>query len=463
MQQVEASESSLADKNKVPYYAISGVIALTILFAVLWKPLNPARVVHIPLNGTSVVNEGTVPVVVGNASIEIIEDPKTVTPTESLDQPTPEDEIISDEIDAAIDIEIEDNVVHYVVEKGDTLSGILTQFGISRSDIYLLTKQHKQLANLRIGQQISWTTDDDKSLQTFSWIISPKNIRVYERKGESFVERTETREGEWSQTVLTGTIGSNFVADARSAGLTSGEISTITKALQWQLDFRRLQKGDQFSVVLSREMFENKHENSQLLAVRIQNASREYYAILADDGQYYDVKGLSLSRSFLRHPLEKPARISSQFNPRRVNPVTKQVTSHNGVDYAVSRGTPVLAAGDGEVVIAKYSGSAGNYIAIRHGRQYLTKYMHLDRIQVRAGQQVRKGDQIGLSGNTGRSTGPHLHYELHINGKPVNPVTATLPQSDGLTGKAKTTYLELVKTIQPQLAFTSESASSTGN
>lgn len=465
MQQVESLDIS-KEKVKIPYYAISSVIFFAILLIFLWKPVNPARVVYVPLNETTVVlDNSSLPVVVGNASIEIVDDQSHLSTTESLDQPVPEDEIVKDEIDEAIDGAIYDtnNTSQHIVEKGDTLSGILSQFGISNADIYLLTRQHKQLANLRIGQQISWVVNEEKKLQTFSWVISPKNVRIYEREGDRFTERTETREGKWQPAVLTGAIGSNFVADARSAGLTLNEIGVITKALQWQLDFRRLQKGDQFSVVLSREMFENKHEGSQLLAVRIKNGSREYYAILADDGHYYDQNGASLSRSFLRYPLEKQARISSQFNPRRLHPVTKQISPHNGTDFAVSKGTPVLAAGDGEVVIAKYSGSAGNFIAIRHGRQYTTRYMHLDKIQVKPGQQVRKGDQIGLSGNTGRSTGPHLHYELHIDGKPVNPLTASLPLAEGLTGKSKTTYLELVRTIQPQLTFDKTPAQTTAD
>ena len=104
-------------------------------------------------------------------------------------------------------------------------------------------------------------------------------------------------------------------------------------------------------------------------------------------------------------------------------------------------------------MIAKYSGSAGNYIAIRHGRQYMTAYMHLDKILVKPGQQVKQGDKIGLSGNTGRSTGPHLHFELHINNKPVNPLTASLPINEGLTGKSKKAFIERVKSIQSQLNF----------
>ncbi|WP_392559069.1 murein DD-endopeptidase MepM [Orbus mooreae] len=453
MQQTEPS-NTVRKEIKSQYFTLLGVLIIILIFYFLWRPLNPERTAYIPLNQqvqTTVLEN----VVVGNASIEIVEDSSVTDANEvveSSDQP--EDEIVKDEIDQVIDQD--DNTVQYTVSRGDTLYGIMMRYGVNRSDIYLLTDQYKQLANLRIGQQISWNTDAEHNLTSFTWIISSNNVRIYERSGDKFAERIETREGIWKPFNISGEIGSNFVVDAKNLGLTSSEIATITKALQWQFDFRRLQKGDKFSVLFSREMFDNKHENSQLLAVRIKNGSKDYYAILADDGLYYDMNGGSLSQSFLRYPLVKQARISSGFNPRRLNPVTKKVTPHNGVDFAVSRGTPVLSVGEGEVVIAKYSGSAGNFIAIRHGRQYTTKYMHLDKILVKPGQQVKKGDQIALSGNTGRSTGPHLHYELHIDGKPVNPLTANLPVSEGLTGKSKTTFLEQFKEIKPKLQFSSE-------
>ena len=253
--------------------------------------------------------------------------------------------------------------------------------------------------------------------------------------------------------IIKGEIQSSFVTDARKSGLTNNEISIITRALQWRLDFRRLQVADKFVAIVKREMHGERLTNSQLIGVRIKNGSKDYYAILADDGKYYNINGDSLSQSFFRYPLMKQARVSSHFNPRRLHPISGQVTPHNGVDFAVSRGTPVLSVGNGEVVIAKYSGSAGNYIAIRHGRQYMTTYMHLDKILVKPGQQVKQGEKIALSGNTGRSTGPHLHFELHINNKPVNPLTASLPISEGLTGKSKNVFLEKAKEVKSKLSL----------
>ncbi|OCG23053.1 MULTISPECIES: murein DD-endopeptidase MepM [unclassified Gilliamella] len=445
-------KSPVIEKNnfKIPYFSILGVLFIVILFTALWFPLNLERTLYVPLTPQveTTVNDNAHSSVVGDGIVEIVNG-KSATVTESSD--VPEDEIVKDELDDIVDDK--DNTVQYTIVRGDTLHDILIRYNVNRNDIYQLTTKFKQLANLRIGQQISWTTDDNHNLLTFSWAISSNNIRIYEKSGDNFVESSETIEVVPQDIVIKGDIKTSFVADARKSGLTSNEIGIITRALQWRLDFRRLQVGDKFSVILTREMHGKSLSNSQLLGVRIKNGTKDYYAILADDGKYYDINGSSLSQSFFRYPLAKQARVSSGFNPRRLHPVTGVVTPHNGVDFAVSRGTPVLSVGNGEVVIAKYSGSAGNYIAIRHGRQYMTTYMHLDKILVKPGQQIKQGDKIGLSGNTGRSTGPHLHFELHINNKPVNPLTASLPISEGLTGKSKKAFLSKVKSISSQLNF----------
>ncbi|MFQ0971172.1 murein DD-endopeptidase MepM [Gilliamella sp. BG1] len=434
---------------KIPYFSILGVLFIVILFTALWRPLNLDRTIYVPLTPQveTTVNDNSSSID-GDGKVEIVNG-KMATVAESSD--VPEDEIVKDELDDIVDGK--DNAVQYTIVRGDTLHDILIRYNVNKNDIYQLTTKFKQLANLRIGQQISWTTDDNHNLQTFSWTISSNNIRIYEKSGDKFIESSETAEVIPQNIVIKGDIKSSFVADARKSGLTSNEIGIITRALQWRLDFRRLQVGDKFSVALTREMHGKSLSNSQLLGIRIKNGNKDYYAILADDGKYYDINGNSLSQSFFRYPLAKKARVSSGFNPRRLHPVTGQIAPHNGVDFAVSRGTPVLSVGNGEVVIAKYSGSAGNYIAIRHGRQYMTTYMHLDKILVKPGQQVKQGDKIGLSGNTGRSTGPHLHFELHINNKPVNPLTASLPISEGLTGKSRKAFFSKVKSISSQLNF----------
>lgn len=370
--------------------------------------------------------------------------------SEPIDQAGQEDEAIpQDELDDKADGDA--GVHEYVVSTGDTLSSILNQYGIDLGDISQLAAADKDLRNLKIGQQLSWTLNADGDLQRLTWEMSRRETRTYDRAANGFKMSSETQQGDWVNSVMKGTVGGSFVSSARDAGLTSAEVSAVIKAMQWQMDFRKLKKGDQFSVLMSREMLAGKREQSQLLGVRLRTDGKDYYAIRAEDGKFYDKNGTGLAKGFLRFPTSRQFRVSSNFNPRRLNPVTGRIAPHKGVDFAMPQGTPVLAVGDGEVVVAKRSGAAGYYVAVRHGRTYTTRYMHLRKLLVKEGQKVKRGDRIALSGNTGRSTGPHLHYEVWINQQAVNPLTAKLPRTEGLTGSDRRDYLAQVKEVVPQL------------
>jgi len=373
--------------------------------------------------------------------------------SEPIDQAPQEEEAIpQDELDDKI--APESGVHEYVVSTGDTLSSVLNQYGIDMGEISRLAAADKDLRNLKIGQQLSWTLTDSGDLQRLTWEVSRRETRTYDRADNGFKMSSEMQQGDWVNSALKGTLGGgSFVASARDAGLTSGEISSVIKAMQWQMDFRKLKKGDAWSVLMSREMLDGKREQSQLLGVRLRSDGKDYYAIRAEDGKFYDRNGTGLAKGFLRFPTSKQFRVSSNFNPRRLNPVTGRVAPHRGVDFAMPQGTPVLAVGDGEVVMAKRSGAAGYYVAVRHGRTYTTRYMHLRKMLVKPGQKVKRGDRIALSGNTGRSTGPHLHYEVWINQQAVNPLTAKLPRTEGLTGKDRSDYLAQVKEVIPQLSI----------
>ena len=374
--------------------------------------------------------------------------------SEPLDQSSADnDDDVPPEDDLDEKIAGETGVHDYVVSTGDTLGSILTQYGIDMSDVTLLAQQFPQLRNLKIGQQISWTLSDAGELQRLTWEMSRRETHTYDRVNGVFKESVANQAGEWRNATLVGKVDGSFVNSARAAGLSGSEISTVIKALQWQLDFRKLQQGDQFAVLTSREMLDGRSEQSELIGVRLRTGSKDFYAFRADDGKFYNRDGAGLARGFLRFPTIKQFRVSSNFNPRRLNPVTGHIAPHRGVDFAMPVGTPVLAVGDGEVVVSKNGNGAGNYIAIRHGRQYMTRYMHLKKMRVKPGQQVKRGDRIALSGNTGRSTGPHLHYEIWVNQQAVNPLTAKLPRTGGLSGKDRATYLAQVKDAIPQLQF----------
>lgn len=341
----------------------------------------------------------------------------------------------------------------HTVVSGDTLLSVLTSYGMNKSEVYLISRQHKQLTNLRIGQSLNWQVDKDNRLIELTWVISNRETRHYVRKDDNFIETKDVQQGQWQNVVLTGSIKNSFVDSAKAIGLSGSEISQIIKALQWQFDFKKLRNGDRFVVLLSREMLsDGSSQGSELLGVRLMNGKDNYYSI-GFNGRFYNKQGAGFSKGFLRYPLKKTPRISSNFNPKRLHPVTRRIAPHNGVDFAVPIGTPVIAPADGVVAMAQYSGSAGNFIVVGHGSQYLTRYMHLSKIMVKPGQKVNQGDVIGLSGNSGRSTGPHLHYEIHIDKKPVDAMKAKLPTSQNLTGKAKASFTEKARDILSKLTL----------
>ena len=189
----------------------------------------------------------------------------------------------------------------------------------------------------------------------------------------------------------------------------------------WSVDFTRdIRPGDRFQVVLEREVSEEGEVRfGRILASDLTVNGRDLTAFLfvAADGRpsYYDVDGQSLKRAFLRAPLQF-RRISSSFNRSRRHPVLGFARRHEGTDYAADYGTPVLAAGDGVVAQAGWSGGYGNLIEVRHANGISTRYGHLSAILVRPGTRVSQGEVIGRVGSTGLSTGSHLHYEFRVNG-----------------------------------------------
>ncbi|MBE8595107.1 murein DD-endopeptidase MepM [Xenorhabdus sp. BG5] len=435
MQQIAKTIVLVYNNLPKPHKIMLGSLTLVTLAIAIWRPV----VYHEREERTGSIILST-PDSIPEATDDVAGDANEQLPNEG----------IGDDDGSSVDTAV--NVPHqYVVSSGDTLSSILTQFGIDSSDVALLANQYKSLRNLGIGQSLSWTTDDNGNLKTLTWDISRRETRVYTREGDTFKQTQEFQKGEWKNSVITGTVDGSFNNSALVAGLTSSEAREVTKALQWQIDFRKLRKGDRFSVLMSREMLDGKNEQSQLLGVRLQSGGNDYYAFRSNDGRFYDSNASGLERGFLRFPTTKQFRVSSSFNPHRLNPVTGRITAHKGVDFAMPVGTPVLAVGDGEVVVAKFDGAAGNFVAIRHGRQYTTRYMHLRKILVKPGQKVKRGERIALSGNTGRSTGPHLHFEFWDNQRPVNPLTAKLPRSGGLSGKERAEYVAMVQETKPQL------------
>lgn len=343
----------------------------------------------------------------------------------------------------------------YTVTEGDTLKDVLVLSGLDDSSVQPLIKLDPELAHLKAGQQFYWILNKNDNLEYLNWLVSEKEERIYERLEDGkFKRQVIKKKSIWRKEVLKGEIQNSLNSSLREQGLDTRQISQLSNALQWQVSLRKLKKGTQFAILVSREYLGDKLTGQgNVEALRISSGGKNYYAVQAANGRYYNQQGETLGKGFARYPLQRQARVSSPFNPNRRHPVTGRIRPHKGVDFSVSQGTPVIAPADGTVEkVAYQAGGAGRYVMLRHGREYQTVYMHLSKSLVKAGQTVKKGERIALSGNTGISTGPHLHYEFHINGRAVNPLTVKLPgTSSGMTSAERKQFLVRVREAEKML------------
>ncbi|HHE9443460.1 TPA: murein DD-endopeptidase MepM [Haemophilus influenzae 10810] len=347
------------------------------------------------------------------------------------------------------------NQFSYTVTEGDRLKDVLVLSGLDDSSVQPLIKLDPELAHLKAGQQFYWILNKNDNLEYLNWLVSEKEERIYERLEDGkFKRQVIKKKSIWRKEVLKGEIQNSLNSSLREQGLDTRQISQLSNALQWQVSLRKLKKGTQFAILVSREYLGDKLTGQgNVEALRISSGGKNYYAVQAANGRYYNQQGETLGKGFARYPLQRQARVSSPFNPNRRHPVTGRIRPHKGVDFSVSQGTPVIAPADGTVEkVAYQAGGAGRYVMLRHGREYQTVYMHLSKSLVKAGQTVKKGERIALSGNTGISTGPHLHYEFHINGRAVNPLTVKLPgTSSGMTSAERKQFLVRVREAEKML------------
>ncbi|ASU16406.1 Murein DD-endopeptidase MepM [Actinobacillus pleuropneumoniae] len=370
--------------------------------------------------------------------------------------PQEAEKVLNDILDVADEaLRIQDQF-SYTVGRGDKLKDVLEQSGLGASDARAMIKRFPELANLDGGQQFYWILDNHGELEYMNWLVSEKEERIYERKdnGKWVFQKIE-KKGEWRQDVVRGVISGSFSSSLKEVGLSERQVNQLAVGLQSQIATNKLKKGDRFAILVKREYINGTvTEVGNVEGILIVSGKKRYYAIQADNGRYYSSHGETLSRGFARIPLLFNARVSSHYNPRRLHPVTRRVRPHNGVDFGIPTGTPIIAPSDGVVEhIAYQAKGAGRYIKIRHGH-ITTVYMHLSKTLVRVGQSVKKGERIALSGNTGASTGPHLHYEFHLNGRPVNPMTVKLPGSNsGMADKERKKFLTRAKYVEAKLKF----------
>ena len=312
---------------------------------------------------------------------------------------------------------------------------------------YNLEKDDQRLTEeMRTGVNYHILEDKNGKIQQ---ILLPLNdelqIHIYENKGSySFEAIPIISSVEIEAFSLEITRSPNYDIMKKTGSKKLAQI--FTSSFRNSLNFKRdLRKGDKLVMIYEQKYRLSKPFSMPLLKVAmIEMKGKKHYIYLNKDERYYDEKGHEVEGFLLARPV-KGARISSYFTKRRFHPVLKKWKAHLGIDYAARRGTPIVAAGSGKVIYAKRAGSYGNLVKIRHADGYETRYAHMKSFRrgIRYGKYVKKGQTIGYVGTTGRSTGPHLHFELRKKGRPINPLRVVQVTTKKLKGKEKKVFLKL--------------------
>jgi len=362
------------------------------------------------------------------------------------------------------------------VGRGDTLMALLTNSGALRLDAYNAIAAMKPLYDprkLRAGQKLELSfeetvRDDDEGAPEIVRLLTAITMKT-DVDREVAVRRAV--DGEYSGLELIaeletgnvrarGTINSSLFLAAADAGVPAAITVEMIRMYSYDIDFQReIRQGDTFEVLFTRDYDENgdavREGDVLYAAMNVGGRERRLWRHEPGDGEnwdYFDEQGRSMRKFLMKTPIDG-ARISSNFGNRR-HPILGYTRLHAGTDFAAPSGTPIYAAGNGTIEMSQRNGSFGNYVRIRHANGYQTAYAHMRGFGrgIRRGVRVSQGQVIGYVGTTGRSTGPHLHYEVIHNGNKVNPQNIRVPTGRTLTGDTLRGFQEVRASIDSLMA-----------
>ena len=353
-----------------------------------------------------------------------------------------------------------------ITRGSDTAESLLRRLGLvdAAAAAYIRkTPEVRQALLNRSGRNVSVEANEQQQLLTLTtrWLKNDNDSQfqrmVITRDADNkFSVRTDTAPLTASVRMSGGTVNSSLYEASDEARLPETVTRQLADVFSGQIDFHRaLRKGAVFSVVY--ETLEAEGEplrTGRLLSAEITNDQKTYNAVWFQEpgqkGAYYTLKGDSLRRAFLASPMPYSRRTSG-FGMRE-HPIFHTQRAHMGVDYAAPTGAPVISVADGVVVESGFSGGFGNMVVVQHNARQSTVYAHLSRINVRKGQTIKQGDNLGAVGSTGWATGPHLHFEFRINGRHVDPLTlAQQGSSEPITAAQRPQFNQRAEFARAQL------------
>ena len=339
--------------------------------------------------------------------------------------------------------------INYVINNNDTIEKILKKFKVRNDDIREISIQLKQkkLANIYSGRKLSLILkkleDGTNSIVNLVYPINNTTSVEIRKSEDKFLVKENILQLYKKEVVVKNVIKNNLYSSAVDSGIEPNIIIEFARIFGFEVDFQRdIRKGDWFEILY--EKFEDDNN-------KIRDTGKIIYASMYVNGEelnlynfkfkneedYFDINGKSITKSLMKTPING-ARLSSSFGMRK-HPILGYNKMHRGTDFAAPSGTPIMASGSGTVTRARWCGGGGNCVKIKHNYTYETIYAHMKAFAkgIKEGKKVKQGQIIGYVGSTGLSTGPHLHYEVLINGKKVNSQKLKLPSGKILKGEER--------------------------
>ena len=348
--------------------------------------------------------------------------------------------------------------VNYIIKNNDTIEKILKNYSINSEDIKNISAELKikKLSNIYSGRKLSliYKKQENNLNEVVNLIYPVSNTSSVEvrRVQNTFAIKENILQLYKKEVVVRNVIENNLYSSAIAAGVEPNIIVEFARIYGFEVDFQRdIRQGDWFEILYEKFEDDNKkvRDTGKIIYASMYVNGEEinlYNFKFKNEEEYYDIKGKSITKSLMKTPING-ARLSSAYGMRK-HPILGYNKMHRGTDFAALSGTPIMASGSGTITRARWCGGGGNCVKIKHNSTYETIYAHMKSFAkgIKEGRKIKQGQIIGYVGSTGMSTGPHLHYEVVVNGKKVNSQRLKLPSGKILKGDARENFeLERIK------------------
>lgn len=336
------------------------------------------------------------------------------------------------------------------IQRGDTVASILARLSVNDPEAFsylLQAKDVRSLYQLIPGRSIRVVTTQEGRLESLAYVNTDGRRLTVSRNESGFSATEEVPQTEQWVMQSSGEIETSLFGATDAAGIPELVATQIAEIFSSDIDFHRdLRRGDRFSVIYEALAADGEFVGfGRVLAAEFVNQGHAFRAVFFRDDEgrngYYTPDGRNMRKAFLRSPIEF-SRVTSGFSNSRFHPVLKAWRAHKGIDYGASTGTRVRVTADGFVTFVGRKGGYGNVVTVRHPNGYTTLYAHLSGFAqgMRPGKRVVQGEVVGLVGSTGLATGPHLHYEFHVNGVHQNPMRLAMPPGPPINEQSRSAF-----------------------